>query len=181
MQIQVFLLFLLFTKTISLTSATDTLPQGSSLSVEKPNDILISSNGVYSAGFFQVGDNAFCFSVYFTKSKQPAVVWMANRDQPVNGKNSKLSLSNNGNLVLTDAKTKGTPIWSISNLSPFPLQLKLQNNGNLVLETLRKTEKSTNVTIIWQSFDSPTDTLLEGQELTEHSSLISSKSKTNYS
>ncbi|XP_045827225.1 putative receptor protein kinase ZmPK1 [Trifolium pratense] len=181
MQIQVFLLFLLFTKTISLTSTTDTLPQGSSLSVEKPNDILISSNGDYSAGFIQVGDNAFCFSVYFTKSKQPTVVWMANRDQPVNGKNSKLSLFNNGNLILTDAERKRTPIWSISTFSPFPLQLQLQNNGNLVLETLQKTEKNTNVTIIWQSFDFPTDTLLPGQELTEHSSLVSSKSKTNFS
>ncbi|WJX41426.1 hypothetical protein P8452_28779 [Trifolium repens] len=181
MEIQVFILFLLFTKTISLTSATDTLPQGSSLSVEKPNDILTSSNGDYSAGFFQVGDNAFCFSVYFTKSKQSTVVWMANRDQPVNGKNSKLLLSNNGNLILTDAERKRTPIWSISTFSPFPLQLKLQNNGNLVLETLRKTEKSTNDTIIWQSFDFPTDTLLAGQEITEHSSLVSSKSKTNFS
>ncbi|CAK8568320.1 unnamed protein product [Lathyrus sativus] len=177
MKIQIFFFFFLFsfTKTISLSSTKDTLQQGSSLSVEKPNDTLISSNGDFSAGFFPVGDNAFCFSVYFTKSKQPTVVWMANRDQPVNGKYSKLSLFKNGNLVLTDAKRKKSP-WSISNTSPFPLQLKLRNNGNLVLETV-----NSNVTVIWQSFDSPTDTLILGQQVTEQSSLVSSKSDKNYS
>ncbi|XP_012571581.1 putative receptor protein kinase ZmPK1 [Cicer arietinum] len=174
MQIIFFHLFLLFTKITSLTT-TNTLPQGSSLSVEKPTDTLISPNGVFSAGFFPVGDNAFCFSILYTKSKQSTVIWMANRDQPVNGKYSKLSLFKNGNLILTDAEK--TTVWSTSTFSSTSLQLKLKNNGNLVLQTSQKI----NFTIIWQSFDSPTDTLLPNQPVTEKASLVSSKSEKNYS
>ncbi|KAI4337015.1 hypothetical protein L6164_015477 [Bauhinia variegata] len=153
-------------------AATDTLSDGSSLSVEEPSDILVSPNGDFNAGFFQVGENAFCFSIWFKRSKDPTVVWMANRDQPVNGKASELSLLTKGNLVLRDAGRK--IIWSSTTSSTFHVQLKLMNSGNLVLRTLQGT-------ILWQSFDSPTDTLLPGQPLTERASLVSSRSTTNYS
>ncbi|KAI9106704.1 hypothetical protein K1719_022232 [Acacia pycnantha] len=154
------------------SAATDTLLQGSSLSVEKPNDTLVSANGVFSAGFFKVGDNAFCFSIWFTKSKQPTLVWIANRDQPVNGKASTLTLSNNGNLILSDVGA--TAIWTTTTSSSSEVYLMLRDNGNLVLRTSQGT-------VLWQSFDSPTDTLLPGQPLTEKASLISSRSTTNFS
>ncbi|QCE16495.1 somatic embryogenesis receptor kinase 4 [Vigna unguiculata] len=163
-------LLLLFISTSSV--ARDTLPEGSSLSVEKQSDILLSSNGDFSAGFFRVGQNAFCFSVCFTRSKQPTVLWMAKRDQPVNGKGSFLSLRKSGNLVLTDAG--GTIIWETATLSSFQLHLKLRNNGNLLLLTSEGTT-------IWQNFDSPTDTLLPTQPLTERVALVSPRSATNHS
>ena len=53
MHIKLFLL-LLFISTSS--AVTDTLPEGSSLSVDKQTDTLLSSNGHFSAGFFQVGE-----------------------------------------------------------------------------------------------------------------------------
>ncbi|KAJ1431041.1 putative serine/threonine-protein kinase [Sesbania bispinosa] len=166
----IFLLLLHFASTSF--ASIDTLSQGSSLSVDKPSDTLVSANGDFQAGFFQVGDNAFCFSVWFTRSKKPTLVWMANRDQPLNSKNSRLSLQKDGNLILMDADR--TTIWTSATFSPLRLQLKLMNNGNLVLTTLQGT-------VIWQSFDSPTDTLLPGQAVTERASLVSSRSTTNYS
>ena len=48
-----------------------------------------------------MGDNAYCFAIWFSNSR--TVVWMANHDQPINGKHSKLTLLKNGNLILTDA------------------------------------------------------------------------------
>ncbi|KAK7310827.1 hypothetical protein RJT34_08580 [Clitoria ternatea] len=167
-----FLLVILFVSTSS--AATDTLQQTFSLSVENPNDTLVSSNRDFSAGFFQVGDNAFCFSVWFTRSKQPTVIWIANRDAPVNGKSSKLSLLRNGNLVLIDAAR--TLIWATATLSSSQLHLKLTNNGNLVLAAA-----TSQPTVVWQSFNSPTDTLLPGQPVTEQASLVSSRSTTNFS
>uniref|UniRef100_A0A2N9FE46 Uncharacterized protein n=1 Tax=Fagus sylvatica TaxID=28930 RepID=A0A2N9FE46_FAGSY len=86
-----------------------TISKGTSLSVEQPEEVLISPNRVFSAGFYSVGVEAFCFAIWFSKlpshqnSSSRTVVWMANRDQPVNGRHSKLSLLKTGDLILTDA------------------------------------------------------------------------------
>ena len=141
-----------------------------SLSVENQEDVITSPGGVFSAGFHPVGENAFCFAIWFTQN--PTVVWMANRDQPVNGKRSKLSLLKTGNLVLTDAGQ--LHVWSTNTFSSFPVELLLNDTGNLILREKQGT-------ILWQSFNFPTNTLLPGQLLTRHTALISSRSETNHS
>ncbi|WRX28732.1 Protein kinase domain - like 10 [Theobroma cacao] len=102
------------------------LKEGSSISVEKANDVLTSADGTFSAGFHPVGNNAYCFAIWFNKpscgTNNCTVVWMANRDLPV-------------------------------------------NDGSR----------------LWQSFDSPTDTLLPLQPLNKNTKLVSSRSKSNYS
>ncbi|KAK1554745.1 hypothetical protein Q3G72_016690 [Acer saccharum] len=153
MDISISFLFLLLLQTPISSSKTfdnNILRQGSSLSVEKSSDQLISPNGVYSAGFFSVGDNAFSFAVWFTKSSPPTAAWMANRDMPVNGKGSKLSLLKNGDLSLTDAT--GIHIWNSKTFSgnSQTVQLVLADTGNLVLFTLENVPR-----LLWQSFDSP--------------------------
>ena len=152
------------------SSTFQTLSKGSSLSSEKPEDVLTSPNNVFSAGFYSVGENAFCFAIWFSNSR--TIVWMANRDQPVNGQRSKLSLLKNGNLILTDAG-KFT-IWTTNTFSLSLVQLSLYNSGNLVLRNMEGV-------ILWQSFDFPTDTLLPEQQLTKNTKLVSSRSQTNYS
>ncbi|KAI3686878.1 hypothetical protein L1987_80567 [Smallanthus sonchifolius] len=147
------------------------LTPGSSLSVENTNDILLSPNGLFTAGFHKVGDNAYCFAIWFSNHPSTTVVWMANRDQPVNGKHSKLSLIKDGNLVLTDAGQYN--IWSTQTKSNSSLQLQLHNTGNLILHERGNP--------IWQSFDQPTDTLLPNQPLTKNRQLVSSRSSSNYS
>ena len=152
------------------SSTFQTLSKGSSLSSEKPEDVLTSPNDVFSAGFYSVGENAFCFAIWFSNSR--TIVWMANRDQPVNGQRSKLSLLKIGNLILTDAG-KFT-IWTTNTFSLSLVQLSLYNSGNLVLRNMEGV-------ILWQSFDFPTDTLLPEQQLTKNTKLVSSRSQTNYS
>ncbi|KAG7943667.1 hypothetical protein I3843_15G053500 [Carya illinoinensis] len=167
----IFLLQVLCPYCSSRTS--DYLIKGSFLSVEKPSDVLVSANDDFSAGFFCVGENAFVFAVWFTKSSSPTTVWMANRDQPVNGKASRLSLLESGNLVLSDAGR--ATVWTSATATPSSVQLELLDTGNLVLRT-------SNIAVcLWQSFDSPTDTLLPQQFLTENAGLISSKSRSNHS
>jgi hypothetical protein len=144
-----------------------------SLSVEKPEEVLISPNGVFTAGFHSVGDNAFCFAVWFSTNSSPrTVVWMANRDHPVNGKRSKLSLIKTGNLILTDADK--LTVWATNTVSLSPLRLSLYNTGNLVLHNM---EGST----LWKSFDFPMDTLLPQQLFTRNTKLVSSRSQSNIS
>ncbi|KAJ0747543.1 putative non-specific serine/threonine protein kinase [Helianthus annuus] len=144
---------------------------GSSLSVENTDDILLSPNRLFTAGFHKVGDNAYCFAIWF--SDHPStVVWMANRDEPVNGKHSKFSLQKDGNLVLTDAGRY--IIWSTQiRLNSSSIKLQLYNTGNLILHEHENP--------VWQSFDYPTDTLLPNQLLTKNTQLVSSRSSTNYS
>ncbi|KAF2286775.1 hypothetical protein GH714_030267 [Hevea brasiliensis] len=150
------------------------LKEGSSLSV---NDVLESPTGVFSAGFYPVGDNAYCFAIWFTepscsRDHDCTTVWMANRDFPVNGIRSKLWLQKTGNLVLTDA---GKYIaWSTDTVSPSSTDLILYDTGNLVLQNVEGV-------ILWQSFDSPTNTLLPSQRFTKDMQLVSSRSRTNFS
>nr|XP_027091885.1 putative receptor protein kinase ZmPK1 [Coffea arabica] len=158
---------------VSSSKSTDSLTTGSSLSSK---DVLISKpHGNFTAGFFSVGENAYCFSIWFTELYDHGnytIVWMANRDRPVNGKNSRLSLLKSGSLVLTDAGQ--FTVWTSSTQSNSSLQLQLHDNGNLVLSNIEGGN-------LWQSFNSPTNTLLPGQSLTQNSVLISSRSLTNYS
>ncbi|XP_014516009.1 putative receptor protein kinase ZmPK1 [Vigna radiata var. radiata] len=149
-----------------------------SLSVENfKEDVIVSSpEKTFTAGFYAVGQNAFCFAIWYTRSPD-TVVWMANRDRPLNGKRSTLSLLTTGNLVLTDAGQ--FQVWSTNTAAESnQVQLRLYDNGNLVLLESRN---SSSEVVIWQSFDFPTDTLLPGQPLTKSGSLVSSRSGSNYS
>ena len=169
-----FLFFLFaFVKPFLLVHARiEYLSYGSSLSVERSSDIIVSPDNTFSAGFRSVGDNAYCFAVWFTKAVHFTPVWLANRDQPVNGRYSTLSMEKSGNLVLMDAGR--SMVWNTDTTSASPVQLQLLNTGNLVLQT------STNITL-WQSFDFPTDTLLPQQLFTREMKLIASRSQSNYS
>ncbi|WRX13002.1 Protein kinase domain - like 10 [Theobroma cacao] len=171
------LLILLFFTSLQFTSsAFPVLRQGSSLSVENPDDVLVSPSGIFSAGFYPVGHNAYCFSIWFSKpchDGSHTIVWMANRDTPVNGRRSKLSILKTGNIILTDAGE--FIIWTSNNTdSGSWSQLNLLDSGNLVLQT------PANVTL-WQSFGSPTDTLLPEQPLTRYKKLVSAQSQSNHS
>ncbi|XWS21248.1 hypothetical protein CRYUN_Cryun30bG0039200 [Craigia yunnanensis] len=158
------------------SSSSNGLWAGSSLAVETAGDVLTSPDGTFSAGFHPVGQNAYSFAIWFNKPSCGAnsctIVWMANRDQPVNGRCSKLCLLKSGNLVLKDAGH--IPIWETKTVSQSHTHLKLEDGGNLILRNLEGL-------ILWQSYDSPTDTLLPLQSFNENSKLVSSRSQGNYS
>ncbi|GJR52633.1 putative receptor protein kinase ZmPK1 [Tanacetum coccineum] len=157
----------------SISSFDYVLTRGSSLYVENKDELLVSPNGLFRAGFHQVGDNAYChIAIWFSEqviSGDRTVVWMASRDEPVNGKRSKLSLREDGNLVLVDAGR--SVIWAThTKSSSSSLRLQLYETGNSCLQEGEHP--------IWQSFDYPTDTLLPNQPFTENTTLVSSSSDT---
>jgi Protein kinase domain/D-mannose binding lectin/S-locus glycoprotein domain len=92
-------------------------------------------------------------------------VWTANRDSPVNGHGSEISFQGDGNLVLKDVN--GSTVWSTSLTFTPASTLSLLHTGNLVIYNKKNNET------VWQSFDSPTDTLLPGQPLRKEVRVVS--------
>lgn len=70
--------------------------------------------------------------------------------------NSSFGLSQDGSLVLFDGSRTGSPVWSSSTRGLGVRTATLMDNGNLVLVGFGGK-------VFWESFESPTDTLLPGQ------------------
>ncbi|KAB1199623.1 hypothetical protein CJ030_MR0G019230 [Morella rubra] len=88
------------------------------------------------------------------------VVWVANRDNPLNDTSGVLSINGQGNLVL-NSKNGSIPFWS-TNTSVSSMNnsmARLLDSGNLVLVG----QDSQSVT--WQSFDYPSNTMLPFMKL----------------
>ncbi|PKI45869.1 hypothetical protein CRG98_033668 [Punica granatum] len=105
---------------------------------------------------------------------------MANRDKPVNGKHSKLILDKHGNLFLTDAGHK--VVWSTDialSSSATYVGLHLLDSGNLILRSFGP--RPVDDTVMWQSFDHPTNTLHPEQKFTRFTELVSSRARGNIS
>ncbi|XP_021734903.1 G-type lectin S-receptor-like serine/threonine-protein kinase At2g19130 [Chenopodium quinoa] len=103
---------------------------------------------------------------------QDAVVWCANRDHPI-GDNATLHLTSEQGLVLRDVD--GNLVWSTKTSNLSVRSIHLQDDGNLVLLDAKGNS-------IWESFDNPTDTLLDVRHgLPVGHRLTSSKSTSDYS
>ncbi|XP_044372258.1 receptor-like serine/threonine-protein kinase SD1-8 [Triticum aestivum] len=115
---------------------------------------LASPGGAFQLGLFSVANNTRWFlGIWFTTSPD-AVVWVANRDRPLDASSSGVvALSGRGALVLLDAASNNETIWS-SN-SSAAVVVRLQDDGNLVLTDAAGA-------VQWQSFDHPTNTFLSG-------------------
>ncbi|KAL1804726.1 hypothetical protein ACET3Z_027794 [Daucus carota] len=167
-----FLLVLVITSSLvqlSCSKNQNFLDRGASLSVQDADsNSLISPDGSFSCGFYGVGTNAFWFAIWFTESQEKTIVWMANRDKPVNAKGSELALKKNGVMVLKDVD--GTNVWESNSTSSGAVKAEILDTGNLVLRDHKGF-------IVWQSFDYPTDTLLPSQSLTKGKKLVSSSKK----
>ncbi|CAH1431090.1 unnamed protein product [Lactuca virosa] len=123
-------------------------------------------------GFFCI-QGASCTSYLFAillNRHDPVVIWSANRDYPVrNG--AILNLTATNELILYDVD--GSKVWTTNTTGKSIAGVKLSDNGNLVLF-------DGDNSMIWQSFDHPTDCLVQGQKLFQGQKLIPSVSSTNW-
>ncbi|WVZ87314.1 hypothetical protein U9M48_033970 [Paspalum notatum var. saurae] len=124
-----------------------------------PKDMLISEGGDFALGFISPtnSSNKLYIGIWYHNIPERTVVWVANRDNPITTPSSsaKLAVSNNSELVLSDSQ--GHTLWmtTTNNIASggAGASAVLLNSGNFVLQ-------SPNGTIVWQSFDHPTDTML---------------------
>ncbi|KAG6642864.1 hypothetical protein CIPAW_09G170000 [Carya illinoinensis] len=128
----------------------------------KDGDILVSNRETFALGFFSrlANSSRRYVGIWYNKVPVQTVVWVANRNDPLDGTTGILSIDGHGNLVLTETN-RNIPSWSTnaSVVSANHSMARLLDTGNLVLvhpETQRP---------IWQSFDFPTDTWLPFMKL----------------
>ncbi|MBA0569147.1 hypothetical protein Golob_006602, partial [Gossypium lobatum] len=144
---------------LSITSlAADTIRVNQSIR-DGERETLISANGTFELGFFspELSSNRY-IGIWYKKISPKKVVWVANRNNPINDTNGELLLAEQGNLILMNA-TKGT-VWSTNSpsLATNPTA-QLLDTGNLLVQG------NGNGNVVWQSFDYPTDTFLPGMKL----------------
>ncbi|PNY06072.1 serine/threonine protein kinase [Trifolium pratense] len=143
--------------------------QGQSL---KHNETLISENGTFEAGFFNFGDsNNQYFGIWYKDISPQTIVWIANRDDPLGNSAGTLNVTDKGTLIVLDSKGV---IWSSDSSKTATNVTKpivqLLENGNLIVK-----DETNPDDILWQSFDTPGDTLLPGMKV--RSSLVNSDKK----
>ncbi|XP_029124803.1 G-type lectin S-receptor-like serine/threonine-protein kinase At4g27290 isoform X2 [Cajanus cajan] len=153
-----FVLYSLLFIIIPMVGALRSITPGQSI---HHNETLVSDSGTFEAGFFTLGNSQNNYFCIWYKSLTPrTIVWVANRDTPVDNSTAMFKVTDAGNPVIVDGS--GTIIWS-SNASKTARNpvLLLQDTGNLVVEN----GGNGNGNIVWQSFDYPGDTLLPGMVL----------------
>lgn len=153
----IFILLFLF----SFCKSDDSLTQGKPL---YPGNMLVSKGGIFALGFFSPtnSNRGLYVGIWFYNIREPnrTIVWVANRDNSATSTSpATLTISNKSDLVLSDSR--GRTLWMTKNNITAEeganASAILLDTGNLVLSLL-------NGTIIWQSFDHPTDTIMPGMK-----------------
>ncbi|KAL8228664.1 hypothetical protein R6Q57_013564 [Mikania cordata] len=141
-----------------LSQATDTITPTKPLT---GNQTLVSNREVFELGFFDTGNGNLYVGIWYKQIKPKTVVWVANRDTPLDSSSGKLSIEDNGNIILLNQAE--TTVWKSNQSVPAVNTVaQLLDSGNFVLRLVND-ENPENY--IWESFKNPTDTLLPGMKL----------------
>ncbi|KAM5577688.1 hypothetical protein ABKV19_008168 [Rosa sericea] len=120
----------------------------------KDGDVLVSSRKLFALGFFSPGNSGKRYvGVWYNKVQEQTIVWVANRDNPVNDSSGLLVIEGDGGLVIY-GKDRKLPLWSanVTLSSPKNSMAKLLDTGNFVLFE--------NGRSLWEGFDYPSNTML---------------------
>lgn len=146
--------FLLLLCSKAQTSSNNSIHLGSSL-IAGSNTSWKSPSADFAFGFYPLHHGGYLVGIWFDKiSPQKTLVWSANRNDPAQI-GSSINLTQSGHLILHHANGSLVPIYNGTNNTS---SASLLDNGNFVL-------KNSLSNTIWESFDSPTDTILPGQKL----------------
>nr|POF11793.1 g-type lectin s-receptor-like serine/threonine-protein kinase [Quercus suber] len=147
---------------LNLVLAIDTIRSSQSIK-DKDSDYIISNGSTFKLGFFSPvnSTNRYVGIWYNKNSVSPAQwVWVANRQKPLKDASGVLTIFKDGNIVILDGQKK--ILWSseVTN-SVVNSKAQLLDSGNLVLQ-------DTTGTIIWESFQFPTNTMLPNMKISSN-------------
>ncbi|KAK2967421.1 hypothetical protein RJ640_022353 [Escallonia rubra] len=127
-------------------------------------ETITSTDNAFKLGFFTPFNSTkrYVGIMYnFPVASEPQVVWVANRDKPLNDSFGTLKILEDGNLAVLDGKKE--LLWS-SNVSSSTTNssARLLDTGDLVLQDESSGSK------LWESFEHPSNSYLEKMKLSTH-------------
>ncbi|XP_063945874.1 G-type lectin S-receptor-like serine/threonine-protein kinase At4g27290 [Daucus carota subsp. sativus] len=155
------LIFCIFVFSLSLNSiATEDIIRPNQ-SVRDGNTI-VSAGGQFELGFIGLGNSTNRYvGIWYKKIPLKTIVWIANRETPLNTTSGLLKLNTNGILVILDSFDN--VVWSSNSSTPVNSPVaQLLDSGNLVIRDVKDSDPAN---YLWQSFDIPGNTFLPGCKL----------------
>ncbi|TYI85946.1 hypothetical protein E1A91_D04G033000v1 [Gossypium mustelinum] len=151
----ILLLFLLVSFHVNVIAEEDEaniIKPGSSLYAGKQPSSWASPSGNFEFGFYRQGEG-YAAGIWLVGRPENTIVWTAKRDDPPVSSNATLEFTTRGVLLLRAEDGVENVIANQSGVD----SASLLDTGNLVLYENRS--------VVWESFDIPTDTILGGQNL----------------
>ncbi|KAL2326112.1 hypothetical protein Fmac_025170 [Flemingia macrophylla] len=140
-------------------AATDSLKPGDTLNCTETAKV-VSQNGKYFLGFTTIGSETYLAT--WKINWDDFWIWLSDRNQPLDPNSAVLSLNHSGVLKIESKNVK--PI--ILYYPPQPINnamATLLDTGNFVLQQLHP--NGSTLSVLWQSFDYPIDTLIPTMKL----------------
>lgn len=109
-------------------------------------------------GFFGFENTSSRYvGIWYYNIPGPKLIWVANRDKPINNNDGSFTISTNGNLVILDQNKKQIFSTNVHNKNMNNSKAVLRDDGNLVLYNGKM--------VIWESFENPSDTFVPGMKV----------------
>ncbi|KAI3914712.1 hypothetical protein MKW92_021886 [Papaver armeniacum] len=134
--------------------------------ITDPETIVSSKDGIFRLGFFSLGDSRNRYvGIWYNNIPGPTIVWVANRDHPLNDTTGVFKIAGDGNLVVLDGQGKVCWTSNVTGIGFDHLVAELLDTGNLVLRESSLNYNYDEGMYFWQSFDHPTDTFLPKMQI----------------
>nr|GMC83775.1 G-type lectin S-receptor-like serine/threonine-protein kinase At1g11300 [Ipomoea batatas] len=127
------------------------------------SETILSNSQDFKMGFFSPESSTKYYVGIMFNVPSMAVVWVANRDKPMNDSRGTIGISADGNLIVLDGEKR--VVWSTSksnistSSSPANTTAQLLDTGNLVLKD------SSSGILLWESFGENSDAFLEKMKI----------------
>ena len=125
-------------------------------------ETITSAGRNFELGFFSPENSKHRYlGIWYKKVSKRTVVWVANRENPLNDSSGVLKVTSQGILVVLNGANR-TLWFSTSSRPAHNPNAQLLDSGNLVM---KNGNDGNSENFLWQSFDYPCDTLLPGMKL----------------
>ncbi|KAJ9690230.1 hypothetical protein PVL29_012735 [Vitis rotundifolia] len=129
-----------------LSAATDTI---TSTHFIRDPETIVSSGRDFKLGFFSLdGSSNRYVGIWYNTTSLFTIIWVANRDRPLNDSSGVLTISEDGNIQVLNGRKEILWSSSVSNPAAVNSSAQLLDSGNLVL-------RDKNGVSVWESLQNP--------------------------